>query len=248
MPEKNKTEKKTLVTLNVFACLLHSVSGIVMASIGSSLEINLYRFTPGQERFSLVLQQLDFNIKPHWLAFVFVILAAMDHFACLVFRETYFNNIFNRKVNAFRWTEYSISASLMHVHIALLCGVMEITTLFLVFAMMMTTILFGYLSEQVYANNDSDTAQTINYFGFLPYIAHVAVILVVFFDNSPPTLVHVIVAVIFTLDGAFALLNTLYINGRVKDYYKVEIYYQTLSFVSKTLLAYIAFFGSQDMD
>lgn len=79
---------------------------------------------------------------------IFLLLSAADH---LLVAAPYFNGVYNRNLclnrNPFRWLEYAVSASLMQVMIAQLCGVTDIHILWSLFFLMGTCMLFGWLME-----------------------------------------------------------------------------------------------------
>jgi hypothetical protein len=84
-----------------------------------------------------------------FIAGIFLLLSAADHLiVCLPF----FNRIYNRDLcankNAFRWAEYSVSASLMHVMVAQLSGITDIHLLFAIFGLSATTMAHGWLMER----------------------------------------------------------------------------------------------------
>eukprot|EP00887_Chlorella_sp_A99_P006951 scaffold2.g6951.t1 len=96
-------------------------------------------------------QVADFPISV-WSA-VFLLLSGLDHVIVVL---PGINKVYNRRAgarllcqnkNPFRWAEYSISASLMSVMIAQLCGVTDVHLLFTLAALMATTMLFGWQME-----------------------------------------------------------------------------------------------------
>ncbi len=86
----------------------------------------------------------------------FLLLAALDHLLVALppVRGWYERNL-ARGIGPARWLEYSLSASLMVVLIAMLTGVSDLGTLIAVFGVNAAMILFGWLSER--ANEDRET-------------------------------------------------------------------------------------------
>ncbi|PSC68996.1 hypothetical protein C2E20_7432 [Micractinium conductrix] len=78
----------------------------------------------------------------------FLLLSAADHLLVIL---PGINAIYNRYAclnrNPFRWAEYAVSAGLMSVMIAQLCGVTDIHLLFAMFSLMASTQLFGWQME-----------------------------------------------------------------------------------------------------
>ncbi len=90
---------------------------------------------------------LDFPVGA--LSGAFLLLSAADHL--LVALPGVFNAYeagVRRNVNAYRWTEYAVSASIMRVLIAQLAGVTDIHLLFAIFFLTATTMAFGWLMER----------------------------------------------------------------------------------------------------
>jgi hypothetical protein len=80
---------------------------------------------------------------------IFLYLAAIDHLivASPWVRPWYERNL-ARGINYVRWWEYSLSASLMTVLIAMLSGIRELTALVAIFGAGAAMILFGLLMER----------------------------------------------------------------------------------------------------
>ena len=187
-----------------------------------------------------------------WYSAVFIALSALDHTACVVFRDTY-EYYLARHQNPFRWAEYALSASLMRVMIAQLSGVTDIHLLFMVFSAAATTMIVGgCLHESVNAGARAD-GQKQNWFPFLAsWLPHLSSWLVIFSyflkavsEADPPNFVWAIVFILFVLDGSFALLFWLQWAkiGPFSDYIKGEKGFIVLSFTAKALLAWINYGG-----
>jgi len=188
-----------------------------------------------------------------WYSALFVLLSGFYHFIVSFpgFRDTYEYYI-ERHQNPFRWVEYAFSASLMRIMIAQLSGVTDISTLFSIFCLTATTMLLGGCHESVNAQARADGFKQ-NWFpfavAFVPHLASWAIIFCFFFTSvirgNPPSFVWFIIFIIFALDGTFALL--LYLQsakkGRFEDYIEGEIAFILLSFISKSLLAWLNYFG-----
>ncbi len=78
---------------------------------------------------------------------VFLVLAALDHLlTATAFRRTYDADL-RVGINRFRWVEYSFSATLMVVLIALYTGIDGISALIGIAGANVAMILFGWLQE-----------------------------------------------------------------------------------------------------
>ena len=258
--------QKRMLKANAFAASAHIASTaimLVMGVIGPALSVDVYALSPSfnKQRFLLYLQWLgDFEV--FWLSVAFVFLAAMDHLYQLINTTKYIVRV-DACCNWHRWLEYSLSAPIMHVHIALLSGVTDLFLLIAIFFLMHWCIVIGWVSDYLYANSKDDKkwiAEWLFWFGCLPYIVQGAFILTFFsrttHNSTAPDFVYAIIVVISVLDVMFAVVQYMYMFVWSRDavqkrvvaaYRKGEFYFQLLSLTSKLSLAYIAFFGSRDM-
>jgi hypothetical protein len=191
-----------------------------------------------------------------WLSGMFLALSGLDHFlvSCPGINRKY-NYYIERYQNPFRWTEYAFSASTMRVMIAQLSGVTDIHSLFMIFILTATTMLLGSCHESVNAVARADGYRQ-NWFPFLaawiPHLASWSVIFCYFFVGvtraSAPAFVWAIVFILFILDGTFALLFYMQWGKKwiFRDYINGEVGFILLSFTSKTLLAWINYFGGAE--
>lgn len=187
-----------------------------------------------------------------WYSAVFIALSGLDHLACVLFRQTYEYYV-ARNQNPFRWAEYALSASLMRVMIAQLCGITDIHLLFTVFALCALTMLLGGIHESVNAKARADGGISQNWYPFaMSWVAHFASWLPIvnyFFvavkRGDPPNFVWSIIFILFFLDGTFALLFSLQWCkvGKFRDYVFGEKGFILLSFTAKALLAWINYGG-----
>mgnify|MGYP005857872355 CR=1 FL=1 len=159
---------------------------------------------------------------------------------------------FARHQNPFRWAEYAVSASLMRVMIAQLCGITDIHLLFTVFALCALTMLLGGIHESVNAKARADGFKQNWYPFVVSWIAHLASwmpIVNYFFvavkRGDPPNFVWSIIFILFFLDGTFAALFSLQWCKvwKFKDYVFGEKGFIVLSFTAKALLAWINYGG-----
>lgn len=79
---------------------------------------------------------------------VFLVLSGIDHLlVVLPGINQFYNRLLCQNRNPFRWAEYAVSASLMSVMQAQLCGITDIHLLVTIFALVSTTMCFGWLME-----------------------------------------------------------------------------------------------------
>lgn len=77
-----------------------------------------------------------------------MMLCFIDHALMATVFRRFYERYLRRAQNPFRWIEYSVSAAVMRVEIALLSGVLELHLLIAIFGLTTTTMLFGLLQEQ----------------------------------------------------------------------------------------------------
>jgi hypothetical protein len=176
---------------------------------------------------------------------VFLLLAAIDHFTVAAPRvHRWYERNLDARRNYARWIEYSISASLMIVLIAMLTGIRDVAALVAIFGVNTAMILFGMLMERQQEPGPGADWSAF-WFGALagavPWIA----ILVYLFGGSerPPGFVYAIILVEAILFFSFALNMWLQYRqiGRWRDYVTGEVSYIVLSLAAKSLLAWLIF-------
>lgn len=173
---------------------------------------------------------------------VFLLLAAADHLLVAgPLRRAYDRGI-DAGRNVFRWAEYSVSASIMMVLIALFVGIRDLAGVVAVFAVNTAMILFGLLMERHQRPGQADWSA----FWFGSLMGAVPWVLVVIYAAGAPTVpgfVYAIVVTQFLLFSAFALNMALQYArvGRWRDYAFGEAGYIVLSITAKSLLAWLIF-------
>lgn len=243
---------------------LHLIQGIIILAISSSFAIEIVAIVqtgpPGAPgSLSVSKNFFDFNF-PIAIA-IFLFLAAGDHLLTSVtpLRKWYERNLL-QGINYARWIEYSVSASIMILLIALLNGINNLYALIALFGVNAAMILFGLVMEQVNRNRD-----TVNWWpfifgciaGIIPWIAITIALITASTDNTMidgvaanadgvPPFVYGIVISLFLLFNCFALNQWLQYRGKGKftDYLYGEKVYLVLSLVAKSALAWQIFAGT----
>lgn len=187
------------------------------------------------------------------LSGIFILLSFLDHLAVATVLHGAYNARLARGYNPFRWIEYAVSAPLMHVEIALLCGIYDVHTLFAIFGLTSVTMVFGYLGETA-ARADR---VRVFWLGCVPHLCNWFIILCHFFRAvsraDPPDFVWSIIFVIFALDATFGVVALLRARGRrvcCVDFGKcvhVERCYMALSILAKQSLAWMQYWGIEGM-
>jgi hypothetical protein len=203
---------------------------------------------PGTE---LVAERTFFEISFAWGIAVFLGLAAADHLLMATpgVVDWYERNL-SRHINYARWVEYSISASVMVVLIAMLTGITNLYALTAIFAVNAAMILFGLLMERV-----NRPGEQVDWWPFafgsmagaVPWIA-IAVAMAVASTEAEgvPGFVYWIFVSLFLLFNCFALNQAFQYRrqGRFADYLYGEKVYVGLSLVAKSALAWQVYAGT----
>jgi hypothetical protein len=246
-----------LRTYNVVAGILHLLQAVGLGYVLTLLDDQVtFAVTadylggpPGVPLPAERVELFDINVGIGVVAFLGM--SAFFHFliSSPLFFTRYANGLKQNR-NYFRWTEYSLSSSVMIWLIAQITGITDVAALFSIFAVNASMIMFGALQEK-YERPGSG--------GFLPFVfgsmtglVPWIVILIYFFapgSNSevePPSFVLGIIISLFFFFNTFAVNQALQYHrvGGWKDYLRGERMYITLSLVAKTVLAYQVFAGA----
>jgi hypothetical protein len=177
----------------------------------------------------------------------FLLLAALDHLlTATAFRRTYDDDL-RAGINRFRWVEYSFSATLMVVLIALYTGIDGISALIGIAGANVAMILFGWLQESANPPGRSTTTMKPFWFGCIAGIAPwIAIGYNLVAAEQVPGFVIGIFVSLFLFFNSFALNQWLQYQqvGRWRSYAFGEKAYLVLSLVAKSALAWQIFAGS----
>lgn len=178
---------------------------------------------------------------------VFLAFAALDHLlTATVARRTYEKDL-RSGINRFRWMEYSVSATVMVVLIALYAGIDGISALIGIIGANVAMILFGWLQESANPPGRSAVTMTPFWFGCVagaaPWVAIGYNLLAA--DAVPGFVVGIFVS-LFLFFNSFALNQWLQYRqvGRWRSYAFGEKAYLVLSLAAKSALAWQIFSGS----
>ena len=239
---------------NAIMGLVHLVQGILMFLLSTDFALpvsaSFLVFERSVNKLVPSLETLfDLRIGPLVAAFLFI--SAIAHFliASPGIYDWYARNL-KRGINYARWIEYSLSASVMIVVIAMLVGIYDIVSLILIFALNATMILFGLMMEL--HNQTTERTNWTSYWcgaiaGIVPWIA-IAIYLIGAGneEGGPPSFVYWIFVSIFLFFNVFAVNMALQYKkvGRWRDYLYGERVYIILSLTAKSALAWQVFAGT----
>lgn len=191
----------------------------------------------------------------HFLSFVFQALVMLEWRlsgcgrTCI--RESYVSEVEEHGTNVLRMIEYSVSATLMQISIALILGIWERLVIAGVAGLTVVTMLCGLIAEQLKYDR-RDMAWVAHVTGWLS-MGGVWLILgrqftytIATSENKPPEFVYAIVGVIgilYTGFGAIQLVQLCKATSQpdAKLNRGVEMAYCVMSLTSKTFLGWIIF-------
>lgn len=241
----------TLRRWNAVLAVLHVAQGIVMLALSNDFSLPvtgafLQLREGGLEAVPETLVTL--RIAPLIAAFLFLSAAAHASLASFGFR--WYGRMLERGIQPARWIEYSASASLMIVVIAMLAGVYDVAALIALFAVNASMILFGWLMEV--RNEGRERVDWMPFwFGvFAGAIPWVAIGIYLFGagndQGGPPGFVYGIYGSLFAFFNVFAINMVLQYRrrGRWRDYLHGERVYMLLSLFAKSALAWQVFAGT----
>lgn len=244
-----------LKTYNLFMGFLHLVQALLIFSFSKSFTLpitsSFLNFdTSTQTLVSETKTILNLPFGP--MVSLFLLISAAAHF--LIASPGIFNRYVNnlkKGINKARWYEYSLSASVMIVLIAMLCGLYDIAGLIMAFALTAVMNLCGLIMEV--ENQNATKTSWISYIvgciaGVLPWVA----IGIYFFgslstgEGTVPTFVYFILPTLFVFFFSFALNMFLQYKkvGPWKNYIFGEQIYVLLSLLAKSALAWQVFAGT----
>lgn len=235
--------------LNLVFGLLHLGSAILMLTLSNDFALPVTTtFLDDMPGGAVDAQRLtnQFELRLGWGTAAFLLLSAGFHFliASPVGYQAYCREI-TRNRNRFRWVEYSLSASLMIVLIAMLVGISDAAALIAIAGVNASMILFGWLMETTNDLTDRSVSWTPFWFGSLAgAVPWVAVGVYLFGPGgNVPGFVYVIFFTIFVFFNCFAV-NQVLQYARVGPWRRYEFgerVYVWLSISAKSALAWQIF-------
>jgi hypothetical protein len=231
---------------------LHAVQAVAILVLASavSLPVTATYLTgpPGTGDYGGPASLLDLRIDV--AVAVFLLLAAVDHLSVATWARDWYDRQVARGINPARWWEYSVSASLMIVLIAMLAGVREATALIALFGVNAAMILFGLAMERSNLGRERVDWRPFVYgciVGAVPWVAIAVQIAVAEGEGAGvPGFVVAIFVTLLLLFNSFAVNMWLQYRriGRWADPLFAERAYLVLSLVAKSALAWQVYAGA----
>ena len=248
------TKLLTLRRFNAIMGLVHLLQGVFMLLLSTDFSLPVsaafLKFDPSAGKLVAVPEVLV-NIRLAPMVATFLFLSALAHalIASPGIHEWYTRNL-TKGINYARWMEYSVSASVMIVVIAMLVGIYDVASLILVFSLNAAMILFGLMME-LHNQTTEKTKWTSFWFGtFAGIVPWVAIFLYLIGsgngEGGPPGFVYGIFVSIFLVFNVFAVNMVLQYKkiGPWREYLYGERTYVILSLLAKSALAWQVFAGT----
>ena len=254
-----KATSDRLRRLNCAAAVLHLVSAVILFALtDKDAKTPVYTFYANEHRGNQTLYGPAHTLLGHarvgYLAGVFLLLASLDHAIVATVRREWYEYELQFAQNTVRWIEYAFSASIMHIMIAMLCGVMSLYLLLAIFGLTATTMMFGLLQERMnWALQGKPLRKSMLPFwlGCIPYIVVWIILFAVFGQSAAqaPVFVWIVMFGLFVNESLFAA--NMYAQqremGRWRDYIYGEYAFIVLSFTAKSMLAWTNFIGTRSL-
>ncbi len=238
---------------NLIMAAVHALQGVLILLLSRDFSLPIstayLSFNDATGQLEPATQHL-FDLSLPWLIAIFFFLSAVAHLIiATVYRKKYEANL-KKGINKARWIEYSLSASIMMVAIALLVGIYDLGSLIAIFALVAVMNLCGLIME-IHNQTTTRTNWLSFWVGCLAGIIPWIVIGLYFWasannGSAPPTFVYWIYVSIFIFFNCFALNMVLQYKkvGKWRSYLYGERAYIILSLVAKSALAWQVFAGT----
>ncbi len=233
---------------NLALTLVHLGQAVAVLALATDFSVTVTRSLPaGPPGTPPGSPEAVFDLPIGAAVATFLALAALDHLVtATVFRRTYESDL-RTGINRFRWVEYSFSATLMVLLIALYTGIDGISALIAIAGANVAMILFGWLQESSNPPTGSTVTMRPFWFGCVAGAAPWAAIgyNLVAAEQVPGFVIGIFVS-LFVFFSSFALNQWLQYRriGPWRSYAYGEKVYLVLSLVAKSALAWQIFAGS----
>ncbi len=228
---------------------LHALQGLAVLLLANDFTLPVTEtFLEGPPGSAPPQPEALFDLSIAWGVAVFLFLSAFFHWLIISppFFDRYLSGLDENR-NNFRWVEYSLSASVMIVLIAMLTGITDVAALIALFGVNAAMIFFGAVQEKYEEPGGSLLPFWLGSItGAVPWIAIAVYLISPGSTAEPPGFVYGIFFSLFIFFNSFALNQWLQYRrvGKWGDYLFGERVYVFLSLVAKSALAWQVFGGT----
>jgi hypothetical protein len=240
---------RKLRTFNLVMGVFHLVQAMAMLALSNDFALPLTYTEPVYHEATnsitpVMMDVVSIRIGP--MVAGFLLISATFHFLLSTVLYKWYVKSLERHMNPARWYEYSLSASLMIVIIAMLVSIYDIGTLLALFTLTAVMNLMGLMMELHNQNTKKTNWTSYNIgclAGFVPWV--VIFIPLIMADAVPDFVVGIFVsiAIFFNLFAVNMWLQYKKV-WKWKDYLYGERMYVVLSLVAKSALAWQVFSGT----
>lgn len=233
---------------NLVMAVLHAAQGIAVVVLATDFALPVTAsFLAGPPGSGSGTPETLFDLDVAWGVALFLFLSALFHLLVGVVMPGRYRDQLSRGQNQFRWIEYSLSASVMIVLIAMLTGISDVAALVALFGVNAGMIFLGAVQERYEQPGGSLWPFWLgSVLGIVPWLAIGIYIVSPGSEATPPGFVYAIFVSLFLFFNVFALVQWLQYRqvGRFTDYLVGERAYILLSLLAKSALAWQIFGGT----
>jgi hypothetical protein len=252
LDEASERRISRLRPYNLIVGLIHLAQAIVILVLSNDFALPITgTFGAGEPGSGFLDPEVIWEVPIGPLVALFLFLAAADHLLMASPRVwPWYTRNLRREINYARWWEYTFSASIMIVLIALVTGVSDAGAIIAIVGANMAMIFFG-LDMEIFNRNRDNVIWSPFLFGCVAGVVPWIVIAFQFIGTetrlpegiSIPGFVYGIVISLFILFNSFAINMVLQYRkiGPWRNYLFGEAAYILLSLTAKTALAWQVF-------
>lgn len=237
---------RRLRTWNLVLGFLHAAQGAAVLMLADSFALPVVgTFMEGPPGTPLGEPRTLFEIRIAWGVATFLFISAAAHWLLTVPAvERWYRRHLEAGRNYARWIEYSVSASVMVVLIAMITGISDVAALIALFGVNAAMIFFGLVQERYERPGGSLLPFWLgSLVGIVPWLAIGIYLSAPGSSAEPPGFVYGIYFSLFVFFFSFAANQWLQYRkvGRWRAYLVGERTYMILSLTAKSALAWQVF-------
>lgn len=226
--------------------LLHAAQGVAILALANAFALPVTAaFMEGPPGTPVGSPETLFEVRMAWGIAAFLFLSAVAHLTLTIPRiEAWYRRNLEEGRNYARWIEYSVSASLMVVLIAMITGISDVAALIGLFGVNAAMIFFGLVQERYERPGGSLLPFWLgSLVGVVPWLAIGIYLWAPGSAAEPPGFVYGIYVSLFVFFFSFAANQWLQYRriGKWSDYLVGERTYMILSLTAKSALAWQVF-------
>ncbi|MEZ5095376.1 MAG: heliorhodopsin HeR [Nocardioides sp.] len=232
---------------NAVMALLHAAQAVAVVALATSFTLPVTGAFPAGPPGTPAERSTLFEVSVAWGVATFLLLSALFHVLVAGPLAGRYQHQLSRGQNHLRWVEYSLSATLMILLIAMLTGITDAAALLALAGVNAGMILFGAVQERYEAPGGSLWPFWLGcVLGVVPWLAIGVYLVSPGSPAEPPGFVYGIFVSLFVFFNSFAVTQWLQYRqvGPWRRYLTGESTYVLLSLLAKSALAWQVFGGT----